>query len=92
MAVNENEQGSRRSVSPEIKGLDLERALAMLRRDDETSTKSELCSSRTGVMPPVDRKEKCSTSDSTIPLPADQNIKQEENTRMLSARIKSEPG
>ena len=104
MAVNENEQASERSVSPERKGsrsrsseeilLDLERTLAMLRRDDETMGENELCSSRTGFLQPVDRKEKCSTSDTTRPLPADrhdQNIKQEENSR-LSARIKSEPG
>ena len=103
MAANKN-QPSGRSVSLEIKGsrsrsseeilIDLERTLAMLRRDDETTGENELCSSRTSFMQPVDRKEKCSTSDATRPLPADrhdQNIKQEENPR-LSARIKSEPG
>ena len=103
MAANKN-QPSGRSGSPEIKGsrsrsseeilIDLERTLAMLRRDDETTGENELCSSRTGFVQPVDRKEKCSTSDTTRPLPADrhdQNIKQEENSR-LSARIKSEPG
>ena len=66
----------------------------MLRRDDETTGENELCSSRTGFMQPVDRKEKCSTSDTMRPLPADrhnQNIKLEENSR-VSAGIKSEPG
>ena len=104
MAVNENEQASGRSVSPEIKGsrsrsseeilLDLERTLAMLRRDDETTEKNELCSFRTGFMQPVDREEECCTGDATRPLPAyrhDQNIKLEENSR-VSAGIKSEPG
>ena len=103
MAANKN-QPSGRSVSPEMKGsrsrsseeilINLERTLAMLRRDDEITGNNELCSSRTCFMPQADTKEKCSTSDSTRPLPADrqnQNIKQEENSRM-SARIKSEPG
>ena len=105
MAANENHQSSGRSLSPERKGsrsrsseeilIDLERTLAMLRRDDETTGENELCSSRTGFMQPVDRKEKCSTSDATRLLLADRhnhNIKEEENARMLSAQIKSEPG